>query len=187
MSNLKPSFSCYHLWWFFLLLFIVLLGHCGSLLCFKSTCSADYFFCSNVVLLCQLDQFDSIIDLSELDSPLLFHSNSIENDLFFWLALAKIRVETPCPFYSFFFLFLSFSFTALRCSICLQLLSIEDGRKFQFPLPPMLHSYRCNSIAWDFNVNLHISFCLIPGYCTYLVSDILWIIFPSPLFDLVLW
>lgn len=172
----------------FLLLFIVLLGHCGSLLCFKSTSSADYFFCSNVVLLCQLDQFDSIIDLSELDSPLLFHSNSIENYLFFWLALAKIRVETPCPFYSFlFFFFLSLSQHWDVVFACNSLLSTEDSKKIKFPLPPMLHPYRRNLISWDFNANLHISFCLIPGYCTYLVSDILWNIFPFPKIDSVLW
>jgi len=75
----------------FLLLFIVLLGHCGSLLRFKSTNSAHYFFCSNVVLLCQLDQFDSITDLSELDSPLLFQSISTENDLFLHLPQQKLE------------------------------------------------------------------------------------------------
>lgn len=88
----------------FLLLFIVPLGHCGSLLCFKSTSSSHYFSCSNVVLLCQLDQFDFITDHSELDSHLLSQSSSTENDLFLYFLEQKNGVEAPCPFYylSFF-------------------------------------------------------------------------------------
>lgn len=125
----------------FLLLFIVLLGHCGSLLCFKSTSSARFFFCSNVVLLCQLDQSDSITDLSKLDSPLLFHSNSTENDLF--LDLPQQKLEKKLPVLLMPLLFYFFPFTALRCSICLRQSFICNKLQFH----PPFHRYISKNIT----------------------------------------
>lgn len=159
MSNLKSSLSCCHLWWFFfscpLSCLVIVALCCAS----KAQVLHISFFCSNVVLLCQLYQFDSITDLSELDSPLLFQSNSTENDLFFWLALAKIRVETSCPFYSLFsFFFLSLSQHGHVVFVCNSLLYMVGSNKFQFPIPSLLHSYSYDMIAGDFNAILHIAF-----------------------------
>lgn len=55
------------------------------------------------------------------------------------------------------------------------------SNKFQFPIPPLLHSYSYDMIAWDFNANLHVAFAWL------LAAPVVWCLTCHKLFLLLLY